>query len=50
MSSNYKLCTVDYGKATEYINKLYRAGHEIISTSTFFNSFSEKYSVTILYK
>lgn len=50
MSSNYKLCTVEYGKATEYINKLYRAGHEIVSASTFFDSFDSKYKVTILYK
>ena len=50
MISNYKLCTVEYGKATEYINKLYRAGYEIISASTFFDGFSEKYNVTILYK
>lgn len=50
MKRSYKLRTVDYHKAEQYINRLYDSGHEIISASTFFDSFNNKYNVTILYK
>lgn len=50
MKRSYKLITVDYHKAEQYINQLYASGHEIISASTFFNSFNNEYNVTILYK